>query len=191
MSLRTEVKWHEAFLPPLELPLRFSAPESRALPEGPIKECTLRYLREFWDATDRGVAPLFTGRTRAWKTYAASLVATWVHGALVPTRFIEAGPYFTRVDMAFYGEGQALLKSIEEIPFLVLDDFPQVRPGTRAAELMANVVAVRFAAKRPTLVTGNVELPTVAALAALAVDYRPDFARRLWDGSDGYRVHVG
>ncbi len=53
-----------------------------------------------------------------------------------------------------------------------------------------NVVAQRFAAKRPTVVTLNAPIADSQALDKLAMKYRPDFARRLMHGSTGYRAVV-
>jgi hypothetical protein len=72
----------------------------------------------------------------------------------------------------------------------MLDDITQVAPKTRPAELMANVLAERWKAALPTLITGNFEASTSQEYKAFADKYRTDFARRLWHGSVGYRVMV-
>lgn len=192
MSFRDDhQRWHRAFLPALNLPDRFSDAQPTELPAGPVRDAVEQYIDGFWDATDRAIAPCFAGRVGKWKTYGAAVIARYADWHQVPTAFFTCGSYFMRAEAAFYlPEGLSLLKVAQEVPFAVFDDFTQVKPDSRAAELMANVVGERFARRLPTLFTGNIPLETADDLRSLATMYRPDFARRVWQGSEGFRVSI-
>lgn len=184
--------WHEALLPALEIPERFGGGAPTAMPAGPVRDCVLRYTQmdAFWSAANSGIAPVFLGRTGTWKTYGAWLVARFAHWQLLPAKVVECGPFFTELDAQFYREGGLRpYREAAEVPFLVLDDFTQVKSGSRAAELMANLVGERFSARLPTMFTGNyTQVRGSRDLGTVARDYRADFARRLWHGSTGYFV---
>jgi DNA replication protein DnaC len=184
-DLRSRCEWHKAFLPPMPIPVRFNEAEPSGMPAGVVRDCIEHYLKNFWALASVGQAPALTGRAGSWKTYGAWCVARFAWEQLLPTEFVECGPFFTEADAQFYSGSLKNCKRISEVPFLVLDDYTQVKPGTRAVELMANVVGQRFSANLPTLFTGNFAIRDVRDLARVANEYRPDFARRIWHGAGG------
>lgn len=176
---------HPAFLPKLEPPARFADARPSEMPEGAVRACVERYLGGFWPAVGRGAAPVIIGPAGRWKTYGAWCIARWAKWMLLPTAFVECGPFFTDLDARFFSKGGlGPYRRAADAAFLVLDDFSQVKPGSRGAELMANLVSERFSRYLPTLVTGNYPFSGEADLGRLANEYRADFARRLWHGSD-------
>lgn len=186
--------WHEAMLPPMDVPGRFAAGTPADIPFEAVRECVERYttVETFWDAANRGIAPAFVGRVGTWKTYAAWLVARFARWQKLPTMFVECGPFFMELDAAFYSPGGLKpYRRAAEVPFLVLDDFTQVKPGSRGVEIMSNLVVERFSALLPTVFTGNQRVETKEDLKSLAKDYRPDFVRRLRHGAAGFFVSVG
>jgi DNA replication protein DnaC len=186
----THRRWDAAFNPPLVLPERFANATPTELPEA-LRYWVRLYLTHFWERADQGIAPAFLGKARQWKTYAAAVIARWVHYNRVDTEWVECGPEFTRLDSLFFEEeGRRQIDHLSTVPFLVLDDFTQVPAGTRAAQLMAAVAQARFSAALPTLWTGNRALPNNDAYLALVKDYGACLTRRILDGSQGYRVDM-
>lgn len=187
MGLKEQRVWHDSFLPPSGLPERFADAEIGGIRNAVVRDTVERYLGNFWEAAEQGLAPAFFGRLAEWKTYGAAVVLRHVQAERLPARFVECGAWFLEADALFYRpEGPRRLAQLAAVPFLVLDDVTQVLHNTRAAELMANVVAQRFSAKLPTLVTGNAIIVDEPSLDAFGKLYRADFARRIRHGSTGY-----
>lgn len=200
VTLQDRRVWHASFLPPLELPDRFVQAAPKGINNAAIQAAVVRYLDEFWDAAERGIAPVFLGRAGQYKTFGAAVIARWVQFQRLPVKFVKCGQFFMDLDAGFYGAaGLKPYKEAAEVPFLVLDDFTQVKTGTRGAELMANLLDHRFSAMLPTVLTGNVRGNNPTHCMQLVSDlYRPDFARRLLHGTgasinppkDGFYVTV-
>ncbi|HVE25409.1 MAG TPA: hypothetical protein VNC22_08400 [Sporichthya sp.] len=191
MSLRDAVVWHPTMLPPSGLPERFLDATPSGIGNAAIRAVVDRYLAAFWREASAGIAPAFFGKPGEWKTYGAAVIVRYALSQRLPVAFVECGPWFLRADALFYAvEGPRMLDDLARAPFVVLDDVTQVQPSTRAAELMANVLAVRFGAQRPTLVTGNAPMRAAEDLRRFGELYRADFARRLRHGSTGYWAAV-
>lgn len=192
MKFQERVVWHSSFLPPLNIPERFMSATPAGITHEGVHAAVERYVANFWEEADRGIAPVFVGRAGQYKTYGACVIARYVQYQRIPTTFVQCGPFFTALDAAFYSKnGMQPYTEAVNVAFLVLDDFTQVKSGTRPAELLGNLLGERFAAGLPTVVTGNIRgRDRNHGLGLIGEQYRPDFARRLLHGAGSYYVMV-
>lgn len=179
-------KWHRSMRRPLVLPERFAdaVPTGIAVPA--LATVARRYTRAFAQEAALGIAPLFVGRARTFKTYTMCCLARWVyHYQGLEVAFIDAGAHFSATaDDRFDVRVQAAHHELTTVPWLVVDDFTNVAPNTAAFQFMLNLATARFNACRPTAWTGNI------AQGDITARYGPAFARRLQDTSAGYRAYL-
>jgi DNA replication protein DnaC len=183
--------WDAAFVPQLQVPERFARAVPMDIPNSALRIATRTYLREFWEAADKGIAPAFLGRAGQFKTYAAGCIARWVHNQRVAVEWVECGPEFTKLDMLFYDDaGMQRLDTLCTAPLLVLDDFTQVSERSRSAQLLETVAQARFSAQLPTVWTGNMPLNSPEAMKVMANKYGACVTRRILHGANGFQVDV-
>jgi hypothetical protein len=184
LTLKDRRVWHPLFTA-LELPPRFEDAAPLAIANESIRVAVELYIKDFWEMAERGIAPVFLGRAGQYKTFGAACIARYVRYQQLPVRFVECGRFFMDLDSKFYqANGMQAYEEAATVPFLILDDFTQVKAGTRSAELLANLLSERFSATLPTLVTGNIRgRDRKHGLELISEHYRPDFARRLLHGS--------
>lgn len=177
--------------PPLELPRRFEEASLALMPAGPVKDMVEKYLRLFWDAAPRGIAPLIVGRTQTWKTYGAAIVARRVHQAGVPVQMVMCPVEMAEVERDRFSElSRQRVERWKRVPFLIMDDFVQLDPGTFASQLLVEIACDRHANMLPTMWTGNIILKPSEKFMPLVNRYGALFARRLKEGSEGYALVV-
>lgn len=169
---------------PPAIPERYRGASLAGIPKDhPLRDLTFRYLVEFYDHAARGVAPLLLGPTGHWKTYAAAAVANGV-GSVVETEFVSVPDEFTLlVADRFSADTRERLARLMSVPFLVLDDLFWIRRDSWEAQTLVAVLAARFNGLRPTLITGNLELPPGREFDTLAASWGPLVARRLRDAA--------
>jgi len=178
---------------PLVLPERFKQAKLSDLPEGTLKDTAQDYLKQFLVKAEQGIAPLFIGRARTWKTYAASVIANAVrYEAGLEVGFVECPVELNALERVRFTTGtDQRIAEYQSVPFLVLDDFAEVRQGTYGEQVLLEIVSARHARMKPTLFTGNIQLATGSnQFAPLVARFGPMFARRVADGSEGFRVAI-
>lgn len=191
MQFENRRHWDQSLTKPLELPERFAKASPFEIPNDVLKQLVRDYLSDFWSHANAGRAPGFFGGARRWKTYAAACVARWVQFNRIDVHWIECGPWFTRLDMLYFDPASVrLIDEVSTAPFVVLDDFTQVTPQTRQAQLLETVVQCRFSAGLPTCYTGNLALRTAEDFRALNERYGACVARRIIDSTQGLRLTV-
>lgn len=179
----------------LDLPLRFEAADLSGIPkDSAIKQCTMAYLTKFWDVAPQGIGCLFLGRARQYKTYASAAIARRIHRAGITSLFVQCGVHIAHLDRnRFSNATTRTIQYWNTVPFLVMDDFTQVPEKTFGASVLLEVAESRFSNQRPTLWTGNVgpvggEWNDVVEVMARM--YGAGFSRRVYDGTEGFRVRI-
>lgn len=185
-------------LPPaFPLPSRFANAVYGDLPTGDLRQCVLDYVTNFYDVGEKGIGCLFVGRARLWKTYAACVIGRTLNAKLrLDGAFVQCAVEVARMErQRFAPETEERINRLSSMSFVIMDDFAQVPERGFGAQVLVSIAESRFAANRPTIWTGNIggvgsssgDRDIVQALANL---YGAGFARRVWDGTEGYRVRV-
>lgn len=186
-----ETHWHPSQRKHLELPARFRDATPLGIPDRALRQAVQDYINDAESWIVQGVAPGFFGAARKYKSYAAAVISRFVDGYLgLEVEWVDCGEVYQRLeDLRFQPETQTYLERLKSVPFLVHDDFTNVRERGWASATMTAVSTARFNAMRPTLWTGNVTLGR-EDLKRVADLYGTCLARRLYDGSDGFRVVI-
>lgn len=194
--LEQERKQHPV-LQPVKLPARFQNPHPKNIANALVFAATREYLTDFDTHVESGIGILFSGRSATWKTYAAAYLA---HKACttgeINSYFVQCSlvlNHISRQRYTTYLDSKKQLDAICTVPFLVMDDFTQVRPRTAVADLLVEIAEARFADQKPTIWTCNLNLATAEGkphLTKLSDNYGVSFARRLAHGSRGFMVNT-
>ena len=179
--LDTELARNPEPVPPT-LPERYKGARFTTIPEShPLRALVWRYMDEFYEHASAGIAPVLLGPAGEYKTYAAAVIAGTV-GQRVETEFVSVPDQFMLLELDRYSAAtKDRLERIMRVPMLVLDDFFWPERGSWASKTLQAVFAARFGECRPTLITGNLELPVGREFATLSETYSPLLARRLRD----------
>lgn len=175
------------------IPARYQAARISTLDDHApvVAQCVRDYLGQFWQLARQGIAPAFVGVTEAYKTTAAAVVARRVHlGARLPVTWVNVGSELPVLEAQWFRDSSGadrLLKLWQAFPFMVLDDLTMVTGG-RKAELLGALIHARFDRQLPTCWTGNLNPKRVEA--DLANAFGAAVARRLLEGSSGYRIVI-
>lgn len=194
--LEQERKLHPV-LNSVKLPARFADPTPAGIKNVMAKAAAKKYLSAFDEHVEQGIGILFSGRSATWKTYTAAYIAQKASttGAL-NTLFIQCSlalNHISRQRYTTYHDSKKELDAICTVPFLVMDDFTQVRPRTAVADLLVEIAEARFADQKPTIWTCNLDLSDAEGkphLKKLSDDYGVSFARRVAHGSRGFLVNI-
>lgn len=183
--------WYAYPEPRVELPKRYRDVSWAGLPDGPVRQATERYLRDFPDYLTRGQAPIFLGRVQQYKTYALALLSkALVATYRVPVEWVGVSNVFPLCERDRYSDAtQARIEYWQTCPFLVLDDFATQTPGSYTGNLLVSVVSARFDAMLPTALSGNVS-PGAGSPWQTLLPWGPTFVRRLHDTGKGLTVFV-
>ena len=182
--------WHAETRPALKLPARFASATPTGIPGEALRAVVLRYIREFSSQATKGIAPALFGAPRVYKTYAAAVIARYVYGAeRLDVEFVAAGSEFLTLGLKRF-ERSTLdrLEVLSSVSFLVLDDITNVPPAGVGIEFLTSVADRRFSNNLPTLYTGNWDI--AKNLSGFAERYNLSLARRVHDGSTGFRYVV-
>lgn len=152
-----------------------------------VRDAIQRYLTEVDVVAAKGIAPSFLGKGGEFKTLGAAYIAQKLYNdAHVQVDFVQCPVLFPRLERMRYDPStNATLTRLAETPFLVMDDFTQVRVGSWATDFLVEVAEARYSNLLPTIWTGNVTI-TRTDWSALESKYGQAFARRLVEGSKGY-----
>lgn len=183
--------WTASQLHPLQLPRRFAEATLATIEEPTIAETASRYCQQFWDVAPNGIAPVFLGKARTWKTYAACAVLRVVQSrGQLQGHFLQCAVDFPQADLKRYApETEARIREWHRVPFLVVDDFACIPSNSWAATQLVALAEARFAACLPTLYTANVLIGR-DDVKQVSANYGTVFARRLYDASAGFRVVI-
>jgi len=181
---------HKGSQPP-KLPERYLV-EDTALPVQ-VREVCGAYHHDFVQAATAGLGVLFLGRARTWKTAGAvSLAFALWKTYNIPTRFVSMPSALLDLELDRFGPGtKATIAKWRTCPLLLLDDFGAAQPGSFGHTVLQAILAARFDAQLPTLLTANISATKDTVTPDLAKLYGPLLARRLLDASAGYTVLCG
>ena len=170
------------------LPPRFAEATFAQLPQIVVRDVVKDYLTQFWSVAPKGIAPVFLGPARSWKTFGAVVIARTVHAnAGLGVEFVNCPRQLMKLDLHRYTElTRRTIRRWESVPFLVLDDFGVIEKGSFKADVLTALAANRFDMCRPTLWTANIDLVEGQEFDTIAMLYSPLLSRRLQDCSTGF-----
>ena len=169
---------------PLRIPERFAAAELAGIPEGPLRQCAISYLTNFYTLAAAGKGCLFLGRAGTYKTYTACAILKQIHGkARLDARFVQCPLFVNRIERArFSTDSERLIQQTCTQPVVVMDDFSQVVPNSYGAGILLEIAEARFSNQLPTLWTGNIHVSRKSyndIVATLTNLYGPSLGRRV------------
>lgn len=175
---------------PSEIPRRYETVKLDIVPHAGLVKSARKYGADFWEAAPKGFAPLFLGAAGEYKTVTAAVIAQKVRSAGIDVCWVNCAGEFSKFDReAFDPETKKRLNQLKNVPFLVLDDFAQVPPGTRMMNTLIEIGTHRYDNLLPTLYTGNLVV-TKGDTSKLAAHVGACLERRMLDASEGYKVFV-
>lgn len=156
-----------------------------------IAQVARQYLTRFWELAPAGKAPAFIGRAGTYKSFTAAIIANRVRSqGLLDVAWVQCGPEFERLERRRFEDWtDKRLAHLASVPFLVLDDFTKVRPGSIALDMLDGLVERRYANRHPTLYTGNIALSREDD-SAVVNHFGVGFARRFREGAKGLTALV-
>lgn len=179
-------------LRPLELPATFRTGTLADIKNRELRDHLGAYAAQFYTLADHGIAPFLIGRVGTYKTYGACVLLGAVHTTLAITcEFFDCATEMPRMDRGWY-EGYAT-RRIEEVaaaPFLVVDDFTQIRDSGRELSIFAEIVNRRYASGFPTLYTANLAY-TDTTFTELEQRYSAPVVRRIRERTQGWGLMLG
>ena len=178
-------------VPPLVMPPRFAEACVSDIPKGDIHDVAQDYCRRFYELAPVGRAPVFFGRSREFKSFAAAAIAREVHRAHFEVAWCSCATDVLRVEMDKWSPAsRGYMRKLSEVPFLVMDDFWEIGGDGFGRALLVAVAAARYDALKPTIWTANLDVPEGKEWSSLATRYGVSFARRLKDGGREMTVVV-
>jgi DNA replication protein DnaC len=183
---------HPLLLPPNTVPTRFVNRSLSEIENPHIVKTITTYLGlNFNNYATRGMAPAFLGRSGTWKSFGAGFIADRLYTqARVPVEYVKCSSQLPELERSRYEAAtNRFLKRLKHVPFLVMDDFTQIRIGSWMADMLLEIAEDRYTAVLPTLWTGNVII-TPTDQSALIEGYGASFARRLVEGARGLLVVI-
>lgn len=195
MSQLFVVEPHPNLVGALDLPAQFADVRLEAIPHAKLREQVREYGRQFWDMAPRGIAPVWLGPPATYKSYAAAVLCTAMHGQGVKTAWLTVPVKLTELERKRYSDvADRALAAWKQAPFLVLDDFAMVRMNSWQHDALVEIAMARFENQRPTLWTGNVFVdpgvtPKLSTMLEQVVGGQ--LTRRIIERSEGFRYYVG
>lgn len=177
-------------LRPLRLPPQFENVTRAGIQHPTVHDLVTRYLTNFWDAADQGIAPVFCGKVGTYKTYGSCVIAKAVYEKLAVTvEYFDTPTEVPQLDRGWYdGTTTRRMDQLCKAPLLIVDDFARLRPTGRDIAIMDEIGQLRYNSGLPTIWTANIEFgPDKTAIADLI---GAAFERRLVERSAGYRTYM-
>lgn len=178
------------------IPEQFADASIDVVPHRTLKDCVLRYGKEFWQAASKGLGPLFLGPPALYKSYAAAALARALHErACIHVAWCDIPITLNAMERRRFDKTtDEQIDRWKQVPFLVMDDFGMAKVDSWQYGVMAEIGMSRFDTGRPTCWTGNVEIdgpPTADKVnEALRATAGVQLARRIMERSEGFRVYV-
>ena len=184
-------KSHLELLAPNEVPRRFQDASLASVKPEALVRIAKRYSDEFWTVAPKGIAPLFLGTAGQHKTVTAAAIANGIRTHyLLDVAWCSCATEFVQFDReTFSPSTKQRMDWLKSAPFLVMDDFTQVPPGSRMMHTLVEVGCTRYDAMLPTLWTGNV-LITKTDRSALIAAVGAALSRRMLETSEGFAAQV-
>lgn len=178
-------------LRPHNIPPRFLNLKLAEIQHAGLRSVVEKYLLNVDEAAGQGIAPLFLGKAGEMKTFAAALIGQRLYErCLVQIEFVQCAARLPQLErQRFNPETQGYLERIAKVPFLIMDDFAQVKPGTWAADFCVEIAERRYGTRQPTLWTANLSI-TKNDTSQLTNHFGVGFARRVIEGGKGYTVVI-
>jgi DNA replication protein DnaC len=177
-------------LRPLTLPEGFHSLNVDGIKNSFIREIVMDYGKNFFSEATKGIAPFFAGKSGAYKTYGAVVLARAIYERFqITVDFFDCASEFPKIDRLWYeGYAQKRMVEVHKAPVLVVDDFTTLRTGTRDLITFQEIINVRYNYRLPTILTANIDvsqdMKAVEELVGVAT------ARRIEDRSKGYLTFV-
>lgn len=155
------IKLTKAHMELMQIPRRFWESDFELIPECEGKETIRSYLRNIEDMLDRGEGLLLWGENGHGKTSAAVIIAMEARRRGASVLFVQAETLRQgTLEGTMFSDERSLIERAREVDLLVLDDLGKEHTGESGytERLFENLIRVRSANKRVTLVTTN--LPT-------------------------------
>lgn len=191
MWLKEHMLYHLS-APELILPERYKNADVFEIGNETFQKAAKRYLAGFYELAEKGTGMLLIGRSRTWKTYTAAAVARRVHTIPLDVVFVQCAIDILEMSRnQFSEETRKKLELYHNASLLVMDDFAEVPANTPGHMMLLGIAEARFGKQKPTIWTGNVGSKREEAMTELAHTYGPGFARRVYDGSEGFRILAG
>lgn len=182
---------HNLGTSPLELPERYKDADVYSIEEEAFQKAATKYLKDFYELADKGIGMLLIGRSRTWKTYTAAAVARRVHMVPLDVVFVQCAVDILELARNQFADStKRQLEHYQKASFLVMDDFAEIPPNTPGHMMLLGIAEARFGNQRPTIWTGNVGGKREEVMVELSQRYGPGFARRIHDGSEGFRIRA-
>jgi hypothetical protein len=188
--LERQVQPHPRLLDPSPIPPRYDHATLADVPYPSLVTTAREYGKRFWDVAPLGQAPLLLGVAQTWKTHAAAVLASKIRELYqLNVGWCNCASELPRLDRdAFLETTRTRIQYMKTVPFLVMDDFSQVKQGAgRQLDIMVEIGTDRFDNLRPTLWTGNLTI-TKEDRSALVNAVGTCLARRMLEASEGFRV---
>lgn len=189
--LAAYVQPHVSLLPPLELPRRYAEAKLDEIPYPALVKALKKYGDAFWTAAPKGIAPFFVGAAGTYKSYSAALLASSIREVYrIPVGWCNCAAELVQLDRRQFDKAsEARIDFLKSVPFLVMDDFTQVKQGSRQLDIMIEIGTERFDQLLPTLWTGNISL-SKDNTKELDDAVGACLSRRMLETSEGFRVVV-
>jgi len=152
------VKLTKAHMELMRIPRRFWESDFELIPDCEGKETIRSYLRNIEDMMDRGEGLLLWGENGHGKTSAAVIIAMEARRRGASVLFVQAETLRqSTLEGTMFSDERTLIERAREVDLLVLDDLGKEHAGESGytERLFENLIRVRSAGKRVTLVTTN------------------------------------
>jgi len=180
---------HPLQLPPNPIPERFREAKLSKIENEAVRTVVVKYLTHFEAYATKGVAPSFLGKGGTYKSFGAGLIADRLYRqALLPLEYVACASQMAELERARYDAATSkFLRRLRTTPFLIMDDFTQIKLGTWTTDMLLEIADARYNALLPTMWTGNLFI-SKEDQSSLINGYGVSFARRLMEGSKGLIV---
>lgn len=177
--------------PPASIPDRFAAAHVGGIPNATLAQVVMDYCKGFHAYAADGRAPVFFGRSREYKSYSAAVIVKEVARAGFATLWCPCARDILRLEMDKWSESSRLyVRKLQEVPFLVMDDFWEVGGDGFGRNVLVSVAGARYDAQKPTLWTANLSVESGDEWVGVVQRYGASFARRLRDGGREFTVVI-
>ena len=180
---------HSSQLREAEVPKAYQHLTLEGIQSVRFQKLAKHYLQNFWELAEAGKAPALLGRAGTYKTWTASVVATYIRDtALLDVAFMQCAVELQDLERRRFEPYVSLrLDWLGKVPFLVLDDFTKPRPNSFAQDMLDGIVEKRYADGLPTLFTGNVQV-SKDDWTVVADQFGAGFCRRMREMTAGLAV---
>lgn len=122
-------------------------------------EICLRYAKNFEIASRGGKGLILFGDAGTGKTHLASAISNYLMDDFIPVKFGTFADLLDSLKDSFRTDRQTkIVKTLGEIPLLVIDDLGKERYTEWASQILFQVIDKRYNKELPTIITTNLPL---------------------------------